>query len=113
MKKILALSILSFLLSTFAFAEGFKDTSDKKVTIAQALKMSDDMQVTLQGNLIKKISDDKYTFKDPTGTITVEIDKDKWAGLSAETKDKLEITGEIEKKFNVTYVDVDSIRKAK
>ena len=50
-------------------------------------------------------------FKDSTGTITVEIDDDKWGDVKAGTEDKLELVGEVEKKYNSTELDVDSVRK--
>lgn len=113
MNKLLALSLLLSLSTGLAFAntEGFKDNNIKKVTIAEALKMNDDTCVSIQGNIVKKLSDDKYSFRDSSGTITVEIDSDKWKGVSAGTKDNLELTGEIEKKYNTTYLDVETIHK--
>ena len=41
----------------------------------------------------------------------VEIDEDKWGGVTAGTQDKLELIGEVEKKYNTTELDVDSVRK--
>ena len=73
--------------------------------------MNDDERVTIQGTILNKISNDKYTFKDSTGTMTVDIDNDKWSGIASNTKDTLEISGEIEKKLNSTELDVEHIRK--
>ncbi len=111
-KQCLILSLL-FITASFVFASpniGFQDDSINKVTVTEALKMRDDSYVTVQGNIIKRISDDKYTFKDSTGTMTVEIDTEKWAGQSVNMTDKLELTGEIEKKLNSTVLDVDSVK---
>lgn len=115
MKKYLALFMFLAVSTSIVSAEmheGFRDSSTKKTTISEAMKMNDDSYVTIKGNLVKKLSEDKYTFKDSTGTITVEIDKDKWAGVSADTKDILELTGEIEKRNNFVKLDVDSVKKA-
>ena len=111
MKKIFILSALIMVSST-VYAAGFQDSliSGSRLTVTQALKMNDDTYVTVQGNIIKRISDDKYLFKDATGTMTVEIDTDKWAGQTVNMTDKLELTGEIEKKFNSTVLDVDSVK---
>ena len=79
--------------------------------VSKALKMNDNSYVTIQGNLLKRISDDKYLFKDATGTITVEIDDEKWMGQAVNTKDTLELTGEIEKKINSIILEVDSVTK--
>ena len=43
--------------------------------------------------------------------LTVEIDDDKWGGVNTGTQDKLELVGEVEKKYNSTELDVDSVRK--
>lgn len=116
MKKFIALFVLIVIPACSAFADGFGGFKDnnvaKKTTVTEALKMNDDSYVTVKGNIVKKISDDRYMFKDSTGSMTVEIDNDRWAGISADTKDILELTGEIEKKNNYTRLDVDSIRKA-
>lgn len=111
MKKLfLILSLLMLPLCSFAANVGFQDDSVNKINISQALKMADDSYVTVQGSIVKKISEDKYLFKDSTATITVEIDKDKWNGQSVNINDKLELTGEIEKKYNSTILDVDTLK---
>ncbi|MBR1424748.1 NirD/YgiW/YdeI family stress tolerance protein [bacterium] len=113
MKKLCLILSIVFVTSSLAFAApnvGFQDGTNNKVTITEALKMNDDSYVTIQGNIIKRVSDDKYIFKDSTGTMTVEIDTEKWAGQSVNMTDRLELTGEIEKKFNSTVLDVDTVK---
>ena len=103
MKKFLSILMLIGVSSSIVFAAngGFKDTiSPKKASVSEILKMNNNSYVSVQGNIVKRISDDKYSFKDTTGTITVEIDDDKWGGVNAGTQDKLELVGEVEKKFN-------------
>lgn len=91
---------------------GFHDSINaNKTNVVKALKMNDSAYVTLQGNIEKQLSDDSYLFKDLTGSIIVEIDKDKWLGQNITPKDKIEITGKIEKKFNYIKIDVYSVRK--
>lgn len=114
MKKLLLVLSLIIMTSTVCFAEqnvGFQDGGASKTTISKALKMNDNSYVTIQGNLLKRISDDKYLFKDATGTITVEIDDEKWMGQAVNTKDTLELTGEIEKKINSIILEVESVTK--
>ena len=45
-------------------------------TVAKALKAWDDAPVMLTGHIVERVagSDDKYNFRDATGTIVVEID---------------------------------------
>ncbi len=110
MKKLCVLISLLFVSSTL-LAAGFQDNSGTKVsTIAQALKMRDESFVTIQGSIVKRISSDKYLFKDATGTMTVEIDDEEWAGQDVNSKNKLELQGEIDKDFMSTKLDVDSVR---
>lgn len=114
MKKLLSAMLLLGVSASIVFAAhgGFKDSATvKKANIAEVLKMNNNAYVAVQGNIVKRLSDDKYTFKDSTGTMTVEIDDDKWGGVSAGTQDKLELVGEVEKKYNTTELDVDTVRK--
>lgn len=112
MKKFLLSALFALLTASMVHAGGF-NSQTTKTSIVDALKLPDDSYVTIQGNIVKKISSDKYTFKDSTGTMTVEIDNDKWGTLEATDKDLLELTGEIEKKFNSTHLDVDNVKKIK
>ena len=114
MKKFLSVLFLVGVSVSIAFAAhgGFKDSAViKKSNISEVLKMNNNAYVFIQGNIVKRLSDDKYTFKDSTGTMTVEIDDDKWGDVSADTQDRLELVGEVEKKYNTTELDVDSVRK--
>ena len=114
MKKFLSIFMIVGISTTIVFAAhgGFKDSvTPKKATVSEISKMNNNSYVAIQGNIVKRLSDDKYSFKDGTGTITVEIDDDKWGGVNADTQDKLELIGEVEKKYNTTELDVDSVRK--
>ena len=75
--------------------------------------MRDNSYVTIQGNIVRRISGDNYTFKDSTGTITVEIDHNKWNGITADSSDLLELSGEIEKDFTSTKLDVETVKRIK
>ncbi len=110
MKKILSTLLFSFLISTTVQAAGFSGQSSK-ITVIEALKLPDDSYVTVQGSIVRRISSDKYLFKDKSGTMTVEIDDDKWGNIEANDKDVLELSGEIEKKLNSVHLDVDTIKK--
>jgi uncharacterized protein (TIGR00156 family) len=67
MKKILSILMLVGVSSSLVFAAvgGFKDSiAPQKSTIAEVLKMNNNSYVSIQGNIIKRLSDDKYSFKD-------------------------------------------------
>ena len=54
--------------------EGPGVSADNTLTVAEVLKLSDDANVTLTGQIINSLGDEKYTFKDATGEIVIEID---------------------------------------
>lgn len=110
---VFALSL--FLTASQIFAQGgFQGPSIQKNTVEQALKMSDDAHVTLRGQIVQSLGDERYLFRDATGSITVEIDDDDWRSLTVTPKDTVIISGEIDKEWfgRDIEVDVDSIRKA-
>lgn len=120
MKKTLAAILLA---SCLAFAlpsnaetpfpprGGFKDSVAIVSTVKEAKEMNDDTYVTLRGNIEKRIKGDHYMFRDATGTIEIEIDDDKWHGLTVGPEDVVEILGEVDKGWMSTTIDVKSIAK--
>ncbi|PKH23514.1 TIGR00156 family protein [Enterobacterales bacterium CwR94] len=90
---------------------GFQGPAGSKATVAQAKEMKDDSWVTLQGNIVQRVGDEDYTFKDQTGEIRVEIDHKRWNGQTISPNDKVEITGELDKDWNSAEIDVKQIRK--
>lgn len=79
-------------------------------TVLNSSMFSDDTPVTLTGNITSSLGGDHYTFTDGTGSITVEIDHDKWFGVQVTPQTKITIHGEIDKEFNHTAIDVDHLR---
>ena len=77
----------------------------------EAKSMRDDTRVVMRGHIVQQLGKDKYLFKDASGTIQVEIDDDKWRGLSVTPDDIVEIRGEIDADWKGVEVDVDSIVK--
>ncbi|KXF80615.1 YgiW/YdeI family stress tolerance OB fold protein [Enterovibrio coralii] len=78
--------------------------------VLDAGMFSDDQPVSLTGYITQSRGGETYTFQDATGVIDVEIDHDKWFGQQVTPKTKVAILGEIDKEFNYTTIDVDSIR---
>ncbi|MGX2973655.1 YgiW/YdeI family stress tolerance OB fold protein [Ursidibacter arcticus] len=119
MKKLIALTA-TLALSTSAFAGfqgnsnngGFNGGSTQNVsTVAQAKKAYDDTYVSLSGYIVNKVGDEKYTFKDSTGQIRVEIDDDLWGGLQATPKTKVKIYGQVDHDNGRTEIDVKRISR--
>ncbi|MBV6541554.1 YgiW/YdeI family stress tolerance OB fold protein [Ursidibacter maritimus] len=122
MKKLIALTA-TLVLSTSAFA-GFQGNSSNGgfnngnggstqnvSTIAQVKKAHDDTYVALSGYIVSKVGDEKYTFKDSTGQIRVEIDDDLWGGLQATPKTKVRIYGQVDHDNGRTEIDVKRISR--
>lgn len=84
-------------------------SSISKIRIFSSLR--DDTWVTLRGNIVERISDDLYVFKDASGTINVDIDHKRWNGVTVTPKDTVEIQGEVDKDWNSVEIDVKQIRK--
>lgn len=126
MKKIAALVAVLALCSAPAFAAnpggftgpgatsqsgGFTGPNGSKATVESAKSLRDDAWVTLRGNIVERISDDTYLFKDSTGTINIDINHKRWNGVTVGPQDTVEIQGEVDKDWNSVEIDVKEIRK--
>ena len=66
--------------------------------VAEILKNPvDDVRVTLRGKVTSRLSDDMYQFTDGTGTISVEIDEEDFAGQRIDANPQVEIWGKVDK----------------
>ena len=128
MKRTLFIFVFGMLTSDLAFGH-FVSTNDVQSnrggyvgnsvdsaikTVSQVKDEQDDAWVTVKGNIVKKLSKDKYLFKDSTGEIVVEIDSKYWQGVEVNEKDVVELSGEVDKdyfedgKFTKIKLDVKS-----
>ena len=97
--------------TTTTQAGGFVGPNGTVTTAANAKTMRDDTWVTLRGNIIERVSDDLYIFKDASGTVNVDIDHKRWNGETITPQDVVEIQGEVDKDWNSVEIDVKQIRK--
>ena len=106
----LALMVLP-LLSSAAFATGYTGpgATPQVTTVTAALEAADDTHVVLEGQIVKRLQDELYEFKDATGTIQVEIDDEDWPGQKVSETAKVRLTGEVDKDFNSREIDVDLV----
>lgn len=81
------------------------------VSAEQAKTLKDDTPVTLRGQIERHLGGDDYLFRDSSGTIEVEIDQRRWNGQSVSPQDKVEISGELDKHFTSSKVDVKRLHK--
>ena len=106
MKKIFAVSALALALGMSGAASaqmvsgGFQGPGLAPMSVADVLV----------GQIERSLGDEKYLFKDASGTVTVEIDNEDWRGLNVTPQDTVILNGEIDKEmFKDTKIDVDSI----
>lgn len=90
---------------------GFQGPNGSSTTVESAKSLRDDTWVTLRGNIVERISDDLYLFKDATGTINVDIDHKRWNGVTVTPQDTVEIQGEVDKDWNSVEIDVKQVSK--
>lgn len=85
----------------------------KTMTVQQALGMKDDSKVQLKGYVVKAVGDEKYQFRDSTGSITVEIDDELWQDKPISAKTPVTIIGEVDidyKPAKRVEIDVEQLR---
>lgn len=122
---LVCLMVFSLSLGGMAFAAdkslggGFKGPGPAVKTVQEVMRLmmrpellKDDTPVTLKGRIIERLGDERYTFKDATGTIVVDIDDEDWKGLEVTPEMDIIIEGEVDKKRSRIEVDADSIRLA-
>nr|WP_113867086.1 YgiW/YdeI family stress tolerance OB fold protein [Brenneria salicis]NMN93325.1 uncharacterized protein (TIGR00156 family) [Brenneria salicis ATCC 15712 = DSM 30166]RBP61626.1 uncharacterized protein (TIGR00156 family) [Brenneria salicis ATCC 15712 = DSM 30166]RLM30419.1 TIGR00156 family protein [Brenneria salicis ATCC 15712 = DSM 30166] len=92
-------------------AGGFVGSQGSVTTVAKTKEMKDDSWVILRGTIEQRIGDEDYSFRDESGTITVEIDDKYWNGQTITPQDKVELQGELDKGFNSAELDVKHVKK--
>jgi uncharacterized protein (TIGR00156 family) len=80
------------------------------VTVAEAAGLSDDTDVRLEGFIVRALGDEKYEFRDDTGTLVVEIDDDDWGGIDVTPDVRIRLQGEIDHERQGVELDVDDVR---
>ena len=86
----------------------------EKTTVSQVKEMPDESVVILQGVIESSLGDEKYMFKDETGSIKVEIDDEDWNGLNVGPNDKIQIQGEVDTHMmKPTEIEVETVTLVK
>lgn len=108
--------LISMALCAAAFAAGgFVPSGSAAQTqpssVKEALKLRDDSFVTIDGRIKSQLRHEHYRFVDQNGdSIEVEIDDDVWRGVSVDENTLVRISGEIDKDFTKTTIDVKNIK---
>lgn len=111
MKRFTLVLLLAPLFSTAALAAGYTGpgATTQVTTVAAALKASDDTPVVLQGQIVKRLQDERYEFKDASGTINVEIDDEDWPAQAISDSVTVRLTGEVDHDLSSREIDVESL----
>lgn len=112
-KATVAASLICATAFTYANDVVNQSAFNKKVTVSQVQNLKDDTNVELKGYIVKSIGDEKYQFKDQTGSITVDIDDELWQGKPISAKTPITIIGEIDvdyKPMKRVEIDVKAIQ---
>ncbi len=90
---------------------GFEGPGARGVTTAAEVKKArDDMHVVLEGRLVERLRGDKYTFRDDSGTVVVDIDDEDFHGRTVTPQTRVRIYGEVDTEWNrPSEVDVDRL----
>jgi uncharacterized protein (TIGR00156 family) len=83
----------------------------RQVTVIEALELQDDTAVKLRGYIVRSLGDEKYEFRDDSGTIVVEIDAEDWGGLEATPDMQVELAGEIDRERSGNELEAETIRR--
>ena len=109
MKRLTLALLLTPLFSTAVLAAGYTGpgATVQVTTVAAALDAADDTPVVLQGQIVKRLQDELYEFKDASGTINVEIDDEHWPAQAISETALVKITGEVDRDLTSREIDVE------
>lgn len=89
-----------------------QEAAQNIVTVSQVAQLSDEIGVTLTGQITKHLHSDHYEFKDRTGTISIEVDDDIWRKAGLKVGDHVRLVGEVDThRYKPTDIEVIKIEK--
>ena len=95
-----------------ALDEGYRGVEDARtMTVQQAKTMHDGATISLRGNLIDDLGDDKFVFRDKTGSIHTLIPLSVFDGRTVKPDQMISINGSLDAKMQPPVVRVNKIQK--
>lgn len=115
MKRFALALLLAPLFSAAALATGYTGpgATTQISTVAAALDAADDTPVVLQGQIVKRLQDELYEFKDASGTINVEIDDEHWPAQAISETATVKLSGEVDRDLMSREIDVEYLELVK
>jgi uncharacterized protein (TIGR00156 family) len=80
-------------------------------SVTDVVNLPDNTPVVMLGRITKNMGDEMFVFEDASGTIMLEIDEEDWNGNTVRVDDIVTVYGHVDKKGNITEIEVDSIVK--
>jgi len=107
MKQIIVfLLVLVLSVPLFADFDG-PGAASRAIPVSSIRSLRDDDKVTLEGFLVKQLSEEHYLFRDDSGEIEVEIDEEDFRGIRVTETTAIRIYGEVDKDWNSLSIEVD------
>ena len=109
-KIIVILLIFSVTAGLSANSASEPEVAAKVIPVASVSDLRDDDEITIEGYLIKQLSEEHYLFRDDTAEIEVEIDDDLLQDINIDETVKIRITGEVDKDEDEISVEADTLQ---
>ncbi|MBL8581889.1 MAG: NirD/YgiW/YdeI family stress tolerance protein [Rhizobiaceae bacterium] len=112
LKLSLAALCAAFLLQAPAAQAQFTESNNPRVvtTVEQAHRARIGRDVSLTGHIKSQIRRDQYLFRDKTGEIRVEIDREVWRGRNVTPNTRVRLTGDVELDIRGRHISVERLR---
>jgi len=84
------------------------------ISVSEARVLPRNSWVILRGNIVNVLpggGGNRFIFRDSTGDITIEIERDVWRGLFVDVSDRVEISGELRINSGQVSIRVRAIRR--
>lgn len=109
-RHILFITVGLFLFSTLTLWAQFQDPRHTGITtVSAAQEAGDDSWVSLTGNILRQLGEERYLFQDSTGTIIVEIDHEDWRNVPVNPETTVRICGEVDRDWLTKEIDVERV----
>ena len=109
MKNKIAILAVMMVLAAPAYA-GFQQTEQAAITsVEKVLKMPDDSFVTIEGNIVKQVGNEKYLVQSGKSCIVVEIDDELLMNVTVTPKNRVRISGEVDRDFKSIELEASKI----
>lgn len=109
-RHILFITVGLFFFSTLTLWAQFQDPRHTGITtVSAAQEADDDSWVSLTGNILRQLGEERYLFQDSTGTIIVEIDHEDWRNVPVNPETTVRICGEVDRDWLTKEIDVERV----